>query len=221
MPSDNDRMEIQIWTDVVCPWCYLGKRRFDHALAGFDHRDQVQVTHRAFQLDPTAPKDQTFDQVELLTQKYGMPKEQFQTQHAELTRMGRIEGLEYNFEGGRAGNTFDAHRLIRLGLERDRQDAVLERFFRAHFTEQRSVFEADSLVELAAEAGLDPDEARNVLTEEKYTAEITADVAQAQAYGANGVPFFVVDQRYGISGAQPEAAFAGALTRAWADHVAQ
>jgi predicted DsbA family dithiol-disulfide isomerase len=210
-------MEIQFWSDVVCPWCYLGKRRFEHALAEFDHRDEVTVVHRAFQLDPTAPKDQTFDQVELLTKKYGVDADHFKKQHAELVRMGEIEGLEYHFEGGRAGNTFDAHRLVRLGLERGVQEAVLERFFRAHFTEQRSLFEADSLVDLAVEAGLDREEARLVLAEEKYTAEIEADVQQALAYGANGVPFVVIDARYGVSGAQPRQTFAGALERAWTD----
>jgi predicted DsbA family dithiol-disulfide isomerase len=212
-------MEIHIWSDVVCPFCYLGKRRFEHVLAKFEHRDEVQVVHRAFQLDPSAPKDKTFDQVELLTKKYGMPAEQFAAQHAELTRQGQVEGIEYNFAGGRAGNTFDAHRLVRLGLDRGLQDVVIERFFRAHFTEQRSVFEADSLIALSVEAGLNADEARSVLTEEKYTAEIHADAAQAQAYGANGVPFFVLDQRYGISGAQPREAFERTLAKAWADHA--
>jgi predicted DsbA family dithiol-disulfide isomerase len=209
-------MEIQFWSDVVCPWCYLGKRRFEHALAGFEHRDEVKVVHRAFQLDPTAPKDQTFDQIELLTKKYGMSAEQIKGQHANLVELAAAEGLEYRF-GSRSGNTFDAHRLVRLGLERGVQEAVLERFFRAHFTEQRSLFETDSLIALAVEAGLDADEAGRVLSEEKYTEEIEADVQQALAYGANGVPFVVIDARYGVSGAQPRATFAGALERAHAD----
>jgi predicted DsbA family dithiol-disulfide isomerase len=211
-------MEIQIWSDVVCPWCYLGKRRFEHALADFDHRDQVRVVHRAFQLDPTAPQGETFDQVELITKKHGISAQQFKAQQAKLADLGRVEGLEYNFDGGRAGNTFDAHRLIRLGLERGLQDAVIERFFRAHFTEQRSLFDIDSLVALSVEAGLDADEARRVLTEQAYTKEIKDDVRQAQEYGANGVPFFVIDDRYGISGAQPRQTFVDALSRAWAEH---
>jgi predicted DsbA family dithiol-disulfide isomerase len=211
-------MEIQIWSDVVCPWCYLGKRRFEHALADFDHRDQVRVVHRAFQLDPTAPQGETFDQVELITKKHGISAQQFKAQQAKLADLGRVEGLEYNFDGGRAGNTFDAHRLIRLGLERGLQDAVIERFFRAHFTEQRSLFDVDSLVALSVEAGLDADEARRVLTEQAYTKEIKDDVRQAQEYGANGVPFFVIDDRYGISGAQPRQTFVDALSRAWAEH---
>jgi predicted DsbA family dithiol-disulfide isomerase len=134
--------------------------------------------------------------------------------------MAAIEGLEYNLDGVQAGNTFNAHRLIRLGLDRGLQDRVIDRFFRAHFTEHRSFFDADSLVALAEEAGLDSEEARKVLTEETYTQQIKDDVRQAREYGATGVPFFVIDERYGISGAQPREAFAGALSRAWADHSA-
>jgi predicted DsbA family dithiol-disulfide isomerase len=210
-------MEIQIWSDVVCPWCYLGKRRFEHALADFEHRDQVRVVHRAFQLDPSAPEDETFDQVELLTKKYGVAAGQIRAQQAQLAEMAAIEGLEYNLAGGRAGNTFDAHRLIRLGLERGVQDAVIERFFRAHFTEQRSLFDADSLVALSVEAGLDAAEARAVLTEQRFTQQIEDDIRQAQDYGAGGVPFFVIDERYGVSGAQPTPTFTASLVRAWAD----
>jgi predicted DsbA family dithiol-disulfide isomerase len=210
-------MEIQLWSDVVCPWCYLGKRRFEHALAGFEHRDQVRVVHRAFQLDPTLPKDETQDQLELLTRKYGAAADQIQAQQAELVRLAAVEGLEYHLDGGRAGNTFDAHQLIRLGLERGVQDAVVERFFRAHFTEQRSLFDPESLLELAAEAGLEADQARAVLKENTYADAVEADIQQAREYGANGVPFFVIDDRYGISGAQPTQTFAGALAQAWAE----
>jgi predicted DsbA family dithiol-disulfide isomerase len=210
-------MEIQIWSDVVCPWCYLGKRRFEHALAGFEQRDHVRVVHRAFQLDPTMPKGETQDQLEVLTRKYGAAAQQIKAQQAELVRLAAVEGLEYHLDGGLAGNTFDAHRLIRLGLERGVQDAVVERFFRAHFTEQRSLFDPQSLIELAAEAGLDPDETRTVLKDDRYADAVEADIQQAREYGANGVPFFVIDDRYGISGAQPTQTFAGALTQAWAD----
>ena len=212
-------MEIHIWSDVVCPWCYLGKRRFEKALSTFEHRDQVQVVHRAFELDPTAPKDQTFDTVELISGKYGISAAQFKAQQAHLIELAAAEGLEYNLDGGRSGNSFDAHRLVRLGRERGIQDAVIERFFRAYFTEQRSLFEADSLVALAVEAGLDGDEARSVLAEQKYTEAVQDDIRQARAYGANGVPLFVIDERYGISGAQATEAFASTLNRAWADQA--
>ena len=218
MPSENSHMEIQFWSDVVCPWCYLGKRRLENALAEFDHRDQVRIVHRAFQLDPTAPKHQTFDQIEQITQRLGIPVQQFRAQQARLARLGEVEGLVYHFDGIQAGNTLDAHRLIRLGLQRGVQGAVIERFFRAHFTEQRSLFETDSLVALAVEAGLEADEAQQVLTEEAYTQEIEDDVQNAHEYGADGVPFIVIDDRYGVSGAQPRQTLADALTRAWGDH---
>jgi predicted DsbA family dithiol-disulfide isomerase len=210
-------MDIEIWSDVVCPWCYLGKRRFEHALDGFEHRDQVRVVHRAFQLDPTMPKGETRDQQAMLVEKYGAAADQIVASQAELARLGAIEGIDYHFEGGLAGNTFDAHRLIRLGLERGVQDAVVERFFRAHFTDQRSLFDPESLAELAGEAGLDAGEARAVLKEDTYADAVEADIRQAREYGANGVPFFVIDSRYGISGAQPTATFGGALGQAWAD----
>ena len=212
-------MDIQFWADVVCPWCYLGKRRFEHALAEFEHRDEVRVTHRAFQLDPTLPKGETQDQRELLTRKFGGQIDRILASQAELVRLGEIEGLEFHFDGGLAGNTFDAHQVIRLGLERGVQGAVVDRFFRAHFTEQRSLFDTDSLVELAAEAGLDPEEARAVVKEDRFADSVRQDVHQAHEYGANGVPFFVVDRRYGISGAQPLEVFTQALAQAWADRT--
>jgi predicted DsbA family dithiol-disulfide isomerase len=207
-------MHIEIWSDIVCPWCYLGKRRFEHALQDFDGRDDVQVVHRAFQLDPTAAKDKPVSQLDMLVSKYGAEPDQIREQWAQLTQLAAAEGLEYRFEGGLTGNTFDAHRLVKLALERGLQEPVIERFFRAQFTEQRSLFDAESLVELATEAGLDRDETAMVVKGDTYTAAVQADITQAREYGANGVPFFVIDSKYGISGAQPTAVFAGALDRA-------
>jgi predicted DsbA family dithiol-disulfide isomerase len=207
-------MEIEIWSDVVCPWCYLGKRRFEHALETFAHPDQVQVRHRAFQLDPTAAKGKTVTQLEMLVSKYGASPDQIRVQWAQLTALAAAEGLEYHFDGGLTGNTFDAHQLIRLGQERGIQGDVIDRFFRAQFTELRSLFDSQSLVELAVEAGLDGDEASAVLADNTYADSVTADTRQAQEYGANGVPFFVIDGRYGISGAQPRETFVGALNQA-------
>jgi predicted DsbA family dithiol-disulfide isomerase len=208
-------MEIEIWSDVVCPWCYVGKRRFEHALAEFEGRDDVHVLHRAFQLDPTAGSNgSATTQLEMLIGKYGMSAEQVRAQWAQLTELAAAEGLEYHFEGGLIGNTFDAHRLIRLGLERGVQDVVVERLFRAQFTELRSLFDPKSLIELGVEAGLDAGEAATVLAEDTYADSVEADIQQARAYGANGVPFFVIDSRYGISGAQPTETFSKALTAA-------
>ncbi|MDQ0377633.1 DsbA family oxidoreductase [Amycolatopsis thermophila] len=209
-------VQVEIWSDVVCPWCYLGKRRFERALAGFEHRDQVEVTFRSFELDPRAPREPQ-PKAALLAAKYGISEADFAANEERLTQLAAAEGLEYHLDGGVIGNTFDAHRVLHLARERGLQDAVAERFFRAYFTERRSVFEVDSLVELATEAGLDGEEVRRVLEDGSYADEVRADVDQARAFGANGVPFFVFDRRYGVSGAQSVETFAAALDKAYQD----
>ena len=208
-------MQVDIWTDVVCPWCFIGKRRFEKALAAFPHRDQVRVTHRSFQLDPHMPKGTTQPQRDVLVKKYGMPPAQVDGMMQQVERTAAAEGLEYHLVGGKTGNTHDAHRLLHLAHEKGVQDAVLERLYRAHFTEQQSVFDTESLVKLAAEAGLDADEARAVLQSDRYADRVQADVAEAQELGARGVPFFVIDGKFGVSGAQAPELFAQALARAW------
>jgi predicted DsbA family dithiol-disulfide isomerase len=208
-------VRVDIWSDLVCPWCYLGKRRFDKALASFAHRDRVQVTQHSFQLDPSMPKGSTVNQLDLLMSKYGMAETQANAQQAKLERLAAADGLEYHLAGGVVGNTSDAHALVHLGKEHGIADAVLECLYRAHFTQQRSLFDHESLVELAAEAGLDPDEARRVLTDGTYTEAVDADGREARALGADGVPFFVIDNRYGVSGAQPIEFFSKALDDAW------
>jgi predicted DsbA family dithiol-disulfide isomerase len=208
-------VRVDVWSDLVCPWCYLGKRRFEQALAEFGHRDDVEIVHHSFQLDPTFPQGEVRDQREVLTAKYGMTEEQATKSGLEMEERAAADGLEYNMTGIKMGNTVDAHRLVHLGAKHDIADTVVERFYRAHFTEQRSIFDHDSLVELAVDAGLDAVEARNVLESGAYAEEVEADGAQARALGANGVPFFVIDERYGVSGAQPKELFAEALDRAW------
>jgi predicted DsbA family dithiol-disulfide isomerase len=209
-------MRIEVWSDLVCPWCYVGKRRFETALAGFAHRDEVEVVYRSFQLDPAAPAAPR-DQGAVLRAKYGLTAAQAEALEARMQRTASAEGLAFDRAGGLTGNTFDAHRLLHLARRRGLQGAVLERLFRAHFSERRSLFDRDSLVGLAAEAGLDPEEAARVLEDGSFADAVTADREQAAALGANGVPFYVVDGRYGISGAQPPEVFTAALERAWAD----
>jgi predicted DsbA family dithiol-disulfide isomerase len=210
-------MRVDIWSDLVCPWCYLGKRRFERALAGFAHRDEVEVVHRSFQLDPSMPKGKPVDQLKLLMSKYGMGEAQARAQEERLEQLAAQDGLEYHLLGNLIGNTVDAHRLVHLAKDRGIADQVVERLYRAHFTEQRSIFDNGSLVGLAEEAGLDKAEAGRVLADGTYTDAVEADGQEAQALGATGVPFFVIDNRYGISGAQPTELFTEALTRAWAD----
>ena len=210
-------MRVDIWTDVVCPWCYVGKRRFEKALADFDHRGDVEVVHRSFQLNPAAPKGQTSPRRESLRAKYGLSEQQVDAMNARMEQTAAEEGLHYDLAGGVTGNTFDAHRLLHFAHDRRRQDEVIERLYRAYFTEKRSLFDHDSLVELAGDAGLDRDEVRRMLAGNDYADAVERDIDEARGLGATGVPFFVIDNRYGVSGAQPPQVFSQALDRAWAD----
>ena len=210
-------MKVEIWSDVVCPWCYIGKRRFEQALAGFPHRDEVEVVWRAFELDPSAPAERTGGYAENLAAKYGVPLAQAQQMIDTMTSTAAQDGLDLRFDTARPGSTFDAHRLLHLAGERGVQDAVKERLLRATFTEGEPIGDAETLVRLVAEAGLDADEAREVLGSDRYAAEVRGEEQQAQAYGISGVPFFVVDGRYGVSGAQPAEALGQVLAQAWAE----
>ncbi|MFD4857509.1 DsbA family oxidoreductase [Streptomyces atratus] len=211
-------MRVEIWSDIACPWCYIGKARFEKGLAGFAHRDEVEVVHRSFELDPTHAKGDTVQVIDMLAQKYGRTREQAKAMEANVAANAQAEGLGYLTEGRDHGNTFDIHRLLHLAKARGRQDELLGLAYRANFAEERSVFDGDVLVELAVEAGLDADEARAVLADpEAYAAEVRADEREASELGANAVPFFVFDRRYGISGGQPAEVFAQALEQAWKD----
>jgi predicted DsbA family dithiol-disulfide isomerase len=210
-------MQVEIWSDIVCPWCYLGKRRFEQALDTFAHRDDVEVVYRSFELDPSAAADVSTPTVELLAGKYGMTRQQAEAAQLEMTQRAAQDGLTFRMAELRSGNTRDAHRLLHLAKAHDRQPALVERLHRAYFTEQRSIFDRDSLVELGVDAGLDPDDVTRVLDSDEYDADVATDEATAQSLGATGVPFFVIDRRYGISGAQPAEAITQALRSAWAD----
>jgi predicted DsbA family dithiol-disulfide isomerase len=214
-------MKVEIWSDVVCPWCYIGKRRFEKALAQFSHTDDVEVTYRAFELDPSQPKGRTENTAQMLARKYGMPVAQAKTMQTRVEQTAAGEGLEYHLDRTLSGNTVDAHRVLLLAKESGKQDAMVERFYRAYFTEGQSLFDHQSLVRLAVEAGLDAEEVRRVLATDAYADEVEADEREAHALGATGVPFFVVDGRYGVSGAQPSELFAQVLDRAWAERQAQ
>jgi predicted DsbA family dithiol-disulfide isomerase len=210
-------MRIDIWSDLVCPWCYLGKRRLEKALEGFAHRGGVELVHRAFELDPERPRGETFDRVWSLAKKYRMTQEQAQEMEAQMEQRAAADGLEYHLAGGVVGNTFDAHRLLRFGRAAGREQPLLERLYRAHFTEQRSIFDPASLAALAAEAGLDAAAARRALDEGAHADEVRADERLARELGITGVPFFVLGGRHAVSGAQPAEALAEALAQAWAD----
>jgi predicted DsbA family dithiol-disulfide isomerase len=212
-------LRVEIWADLVCPWCYIGKRRFERALASFPHRERVDVVHRSFQLDPHSPPGVTRSREEMLKAKYGWSDSQLQEIDARMKSTAAAEGLDYHLEGGVTGNTLDAHRVVHLAAARGLQDAVVERLYRAHFVEQRSLFDHESLIGLAAEAGLDATDVRHVVEGTDFAERVADDVNTARSLGASGVPFFVIDNRYAVSGAQSSDVFGQALARAWEHDV--
>ena len=208
-------MEVEIWSDVACPWCYVGKRRFEAALAAFDNSDEVKVTWRSFELDPTAPRERDVDGATHLAQKYGTTRERALEMQRTMTEAAAGDGLEFRFDIARAGNTFDAHRLVHLAAAHGAQDDMKERLMRGYLTEGEPIGDPRALERLAIEAGLPADEVREVLATERFTEEVREDERTAHSLGINAVPFFVVDRAFGASGAHPPEALLQLLERAW------
>ncbi len=215
-------MRIDVWSDLVCPWCYIGKRRLEHALRTFEHRDDVHVVHRSFQLHPNLPGGTTLPRLDMLRAKYRLTTAQVEAMHERLERLAAEEGLAYDLSGGETGDTLDAHRLAHHARTTGQQNALIEQLFRAYFTEKRSLFTHESLSTLAAEAGLDAAGVAQVLGSDAYAEAVAADHREATDLGATGVPFFVLAGRHGVSGAQPVDVLAEAIRHAWAtapDHA--
>ena len=210
-------MRVEVWSDIVCPWCYVGKRRFERGLAMAEVNAEVEVIHRAFQLNAAMPAGEVRDHHDNLMTKYGLSDSQATAMQQQMERTAAAEGLEFQLVGGVTGNTFDAHRLVHLGRARGLEGAVLERLYRAHFTEQRSIFDHASLIALAVEAGLDDADARAALADGAFAEGVNAELREARGLGISGVPYFVIDRRYAVSGAQTPELFAEALNRAQAD----
>ena len=206
---------MEIWSDVVCPWCAIGKRRFGAALARFEHRDEVVVRWRSFELDPTAPRERPGPLVEHLAGKYGTTPAQARGMIDRMTATAAADGWAFRLDRARGGNTLDAHRLLHLAADRGVQDALEERLLAAYLVDGEPIGDPDALVRLAAEAGLDEPGARAVLASDRYLDAVRADEAQARALGITGVPFFVVDAAYGVSGAQPADVLLDVLRTAW------
>jgi len=192
-------MHVEIWSDIACPWCYVGKRRFEAALEGFEH--QVEVTWRSFELDPGAPASREESAAEHLAAKYGMAVEEARARQAQLAATAAEDGLEFHFDRVRPANTFDAHRLTHLAAEYRRQDAMVERLQRAHFTDGELLSDHAALARLAAEIGVPA--ADEMLARDAFAAEVRDDERTAQAIGITAVPTFVVDRRIAVAGAQP------------------
>jgi predicted DsbA family dithiol-disulfide isomerase len=208
-------MHVEIWSDIACPWCYVGKRRFEAALAAFEHRDEVTVTWRSFELDPEAPRERPVDGATHLAEKYGTSREQALEMQQRMTDVAAGEGLDFRFDLARGGNTFDAHRLLHLAAAHGAQDAMKERLMRAYLTEGEPIGDPAALERLGTEAGLPADEVRDLLAGDRFAAEVREDERTAMQFGIHAVPFFVVDRAIGASGAQPSEVFGELLRRGW------
>ncbi|HEX3778015.1 MAG TPA: DsbA family oxidoreductase [Polyangiaceae bacterium] len=220
-----DKLRVDVWSDIACPWCFVGKRRLEAALARLPEaeRKQVEVTWHAFELDPEAPRERERSEsyAERLAKKYGMSVAQAEARIASMTEVAKADGVNFDFARIRPGNTFDAHRLLHLAAERGLQDALKERFLLGYMSEGEAIGQPEALERLAIEAGLGASEVRAVLTSDRYAAEVRADERDARELGINGVPFFVLDERLAVSGAQPTELFLRALKQAFADRAAR
>jgi predicted DsbA family dithiol-disulfide isomerase len=213
-------MDVEIWSDVACPWCYVGKRRFEAALERFEHRDEVHVSWRSFELDPGAPREREGDRSERLAEKYGMTVEQARDAEARLTAVAAEEGLDFRFDIARSGSTFDAHRLVHLAGEHGLEDAMKERLLRAYFTEGELMADHDTLARMAVEVGLDELDARETLAGDRFAEQVREDERTAGELGIAAVPTFVVERRLGVSGAQSPDALLELLREGWAKRPA-
>lgn len=210
-------MKVEIWSDVVCPFCYIGKRKFENALAQFAHRDDVQVTWRSFQLDPNTQPEPGESIHDVLAKKKGVSAAEARSMGAYVTKAAEEVGLHYDFDRVIPSNTFLAHQLIHLGAHHGRQDATKERLMAAYYLEGQNVGDLETLVKLGTEVGLDATESREALTAGTYANAVRYDEYQAQQINVRGVPFFVFDDKYAVSGAQPTELFGEVLEKAWSE----
>jgi predicted DsbA family dithiol-disulfide isomerase len=216
-------LRVDIWSDIACPWCYVGKKHLEQALAQFPHKEEVEVTFHAFELDPAAPRvpaDPTVTHAEKLARKYRMTVTEAQARIDSLTALGKTKGIDFQFDKVRSTNTFDGHRLVQFAALQGKGLEMKDRLLRAYFSEGAALGEPEVLVRLGGEVGLDPAAVREMLAKGACSDDVRGDEAQAQEYGISGVPFFVLG-RYGVSGAQPPEVLLKALQTAWAEQGAQ
>jgi predicted DsbA family dithiol-disulfide isomerase len=208
-------LTVEIWSDVVCPWCYIGEHRFEAALASFAHRDAVTIIRRSFQLDPSTPRTSQQRVLDMLISKYGVSPAEAARMEQRVVSLAAAEGLPMRSDR-LVANTFDAHRLLHLAAAHSRQDELMALLFAGHFANQQAIGDHATLLQIAVEAGLDATEAQRVLGSDAYADAVRADLQRAAMFGIRGVPFFVIDEQFGVSGGQEPAVFLDALNQAWA-----
>lgn len=213
----KNKLKIQIWSDVVCPFCYIGKRKLEHALEQFEHKDNVEVEWKSFQLDPDASFESNTDLTEYLANKYGRDRQWAESMQANVTNLAKDVGLEYHLDKAVRINSFHAHRLAHLAKKYNLGDAFEELLFKAYFTDGANIADKETLMQLALETGLAKEEIETVLNSEAYSQDVKQDIAESQSLGITGVPFFVFDEKYAVSGAQHSETFLNALQKTWTD----
>jgi predicted DsbA family dithiol-disulfide isomerase len=212
---------VEIWSDIACPWCFIGKRRFEAALERFDHRDETEVAWRSFELDPGASPEPEGDLAEALARKYGSTVEQVHQRWERMAAMAAEDGLDMRFHDVRRGNTFDAHRLTHLAAAHGLADPIVERLFRAHHTEGELLSDHATLERLGVEVGLPEPEIAELLATDRFAAEVREDERTAASLGISAVPFFVIDRAMGASGAHPPEVLLQLLERGWEERADQ
>lgn len=207
-------MKVEIWSDVMCPFCYIGKRHFEKALESFEGKDEVEITWKSFQLDPDMKAESGTNIYDYLAERKGISPEQSRQMHTRVSEMAKAAGLHYDFDKMIVANSFNAHRFAHFAASKGKQDAAEEILFASYFTEGKNIGDIETLVQLGMKIGLDENELRNLFESDRYAAEVRMDIAEAQKLGARGVPFFVIDRKYGVSGAQPVESFLQVLNKA-------
>ncbi|MCW3086288.1 MAG: disulfide bond formation protein DsbA [Bacteroidetes bacterium] len=210
-------MKIEIWSDVMCPFCYIGKRKFENALAQFEHKEEVEIVWKSFQLNPDQQTVPGKNINQYLAEIKGWSLEQAKSMNDRVTAMAKEVGLEYDFDKAVIANSFDAHRLIQLAKKSGKGDAAEERLFKAYFTEGKNTADREVLVQLGSDIGLDPTQVKEMLESNAYAEDVHKDVYEAQQVGVTGVPFFVLGSKYAVSGAQESATFLQALKTTWSE----
>jgi len=208
-------MKIEIWSDIMCPFCYIGKRKLESALERFPGKDKVEIIWHSFQLDPSLKYQPGKDLYTYLSERKGISREQSRRLHDQLTQTARENGLTYNFDKAIIANSFDAHRLIQLAKKHTLGDAAEERLFKAYFTEGRNVSDHTTLVDLGRDIGLQKEEISEMFESDEYAKQVDDDIKEAQELGIRGVPFFIMNRKYAVSGAQPVELFLQTLNTSY------
>lgn len=217
MPYKSDNMKVEIWSDIMCPFCYIGKRNIETALAQFPEEKNIEIEWKSFQLDPSLPQIATDNHEEYLAKRKGFPVEQVKGMLQHVTNTAKQAGLDFHLEESVIVNSYNAHRLIQFAKTKELGGEAEERFFKAYFTEGIDLANLENLTALGKEIGLDEAELQMAFTDNQYAEKVNQDIEEARMIGVTGVPFFVFDRKYAVSGAQPPQAFLQALEQSFGE----